>query len=335
MPANLTPEYRRAEQSYREAQTTEEKLAALELMLSTIPKHKGTDKMQGDIKRRIAKLRAEQKSTKRTVHIDPYHIQPSGAGQVVLIGPPNAGKSMIVQALTNAPVVVGDYPFATHTPVPGMVNYEDVQIQLIDMPPYTEHGYPPGMVGAIRNADLILLVIDGFAPDALEQLDLALTLLRGRKIVPAGTNDQPVEEEQEDLEASVLWEKQLLVVVTKIDLIGRDGQVIDTLKELYPQLEFIGISAGTGENLDLLVKRIFDLLGVVRVYAKPPGKKPDMSRPFVLKVGSRLVDLARDIHRDFPGQLKFARVWGDGKYPGQQVPRDYVLQDKDILEIHI
>jgi len=331
MPANLTPEYQRAEQSYREARTPEQRLAALELMLATIPKHKGTDKMQGDIKRRIARLRAEDRSGQKARHVDPYCIEPSGAGQVVLIGMPNVGKSTIVQAVTNAHVLVADYPFATPLPVPGMAKYEDVQIQLVDMPPYTEHGFPPGMVGAIRKADVILIVIDGSA-DPLEQLDLALGLLAGRKIVSAGATDR-VPETPDDDQPVVWWEKHIIVVVTKIDLAGED--VIGTLSQLYGDLEFLGLSATAGTNIDALVKRAFQLLNVVRVYAKPPGKKPDLHRPFVLKSGSTLLDMASEIHRDFADRLRFARVWGTGKYPGQQVAKDYILSDKDVLEIHI
>jgi hypothetical protein len=307
-------------------------------MLATIPKHKGTDKMQADIKHRIAKLRSQEASAKRTKHFDPYHIVPSGAGQVVLIGLPNVGKSAIVEKLTNAPVEVADYPFTTHAPVPGMVEYEDIQIQLIDMPPYTEHGFPPGMAGAIRSADLILPVIDASAGDVLEQLNLALRLLEERKIVPAGATKRPAEAGspggQDEQEGSVLWEKPMLIVATKIDLVGDSDPVVETLRNLYPQLAFLEISAATGENLNMLLDRMFKLLNVVRVYSKPPGHKPDLGAPFVLKAGSTVVDFARAIHRNLPDQLKYARIWGEGNYPGQQVPRDYVLQDKDILEIH-
>ena len=333
MPANLTPDYQRAEQACREAKTAEEKLAALEEMLATIPKHKGTEKMQADIKRRIAKLRADQTVAKKGKHFDPYHIERSGAGQVVLIGAPNVGKSAIVGALTNAPVVVEPYPFATHAPVPGMAAYEDIQIQLVDMPPYTEHGFPPGMVGAIRGADVIGIVVDGSAANALEQLELGLKLLRERKIVPEGSGQAKHERTGAD-EGDIVWEKKMLVLLSKTDL-ASDTDASATLKELYGHLEFLPISTRSGENLQELLKRIFELLHVVRVYAKPPGKKPDMDQPFVLKAGSTVTDLAREIHRDFAHQLKSARVWGNGKYPGQQVPKDYVLEDKDILEIHV
>lgn len=332
MPANLTHEYRKAEQSYREAATYAEKLAALELMLATIPKHKGTDKMQGDIKRRIARLRAEGGSTKKARYADPYHVDRCGAGQVVLIGLPNAGKSAIVASVTKAPVVVAAYPFSTHQPVPGMAAYQDVQIQLIDMPPYTEHGYPPGMVAAIRSADLIVLVVDGSA-DPLEELDFGLKLLAERKIVPLGANDASGDDPS--AETDMVWEMPILVVVAKVDLMDEADQTIETLAGLYPQIELMTVSSEDGQNLSALVHRMFELIDVVRVYAKPPGKKPDMTRPFVLSAGSTVMDFAKEIHRDFPENLRSARVWGEGKYPGQHVPRDYVLQDRDVLEVHI
>jgi len=334
MPANLTPDYQRAEQRFRDAQTPEERLAALEEMLSTIPKHKGTEKMQADLKRRIAKLRADQVSSKRTKHIDPYHLERSGAGQVVLIGMPNVGKSTIVGATSNAPVVVAPYPFTTSVPVPGMAKYEDIQIQLVDMPPYTEHGFPPGMVGAIRGADVVCVVVDAVAADDLEEVDLAMRLLRDRQIVPAQPSVTK-ESVPADNGKAVVWEKPILILLNKIDLAGGSDSVLGGFKELYPALEFVPISGTTGENLGALMGRLFELLHVVRVYAKPPGKKADMENPFVLKVGATVMDLARMIHRDFPDHLKQVRVWGENTYPGQPVSHDYILADKDIVEIHV
>ena len=135
MPANLTPEYLAAEEEFKSAQSHEEKIAALERMLSTVPKHKGTEKLQADIKRRLSRERKEghKKGGARTVPF--WLVKKEGAGQVALIGPPNAGKSSLLAALTNARPEVADYPFTTHAPTPGMMAYENIQVQLIDLPP--------------------------------------------------------------------------------------------------------------------------------------------------------------------------------------------------------
>ncbi len=333
MPANLTPDYQRAEQKFREAQTPEEKLAGLEEMLSTLPKHKGTEKMQADLKRRIARMRAEDASAHKTKHFDPYHFERSGAGQVVLIGMPNAGKSTLVEALTKAPVIVAPYPFSTVIPVPGMAVYEDIHIELIDMPPYTPHGFPPGMVGAIRNADIVCVVVDAAAADNLEEVDLAIKLLAERQIIPS--TSPPIQAPAANHTAEIVWEKPVLILLTKIDLVDKAEDVLDTVKELFPHLEFMAVSGATGENLNALTERLFKLLNVVRVYAKPPGQKPDMANPFILKAGSTVLDLAAKIHRDLIDHFKFARVWGHTTFPGQQVPKEHVLADKDIIEVHV
>jgi len=330
MPANLSPEYKAAEQAFREAKTTEEKLAALEEMLACIPKHKGTEHMQADIKRRIAKLREAPASRPGARSRDIFHVERGGAGQVVLIGLPNCGKSALVGALTNAKVVVADYPFATHAPVPGMAFHEDVPIQLVDMPPVTPGSAPPGMMGACRAADIIAIVVDLAAADALEQLDACLDVLVARNLVPVG---RKVARDERDAEGRQL--KTALIVGTKDDLPGAPD-TFQALKELYGErLPMLSVSAATRHNLDALVAHLFTTLDVIRVYCKQPGKPPDTGAPFILPRGSSVLDMAREVHREFPERLKYACVWGSAKFPGQQVQRDHVLQDRDIVELHI
>jgi len=143
MPANLTPDYLAAERDYKQAATPAERIAALERMLATVPKHKGTEKIQADLKRRLSQARKE--STKKgAAHSVPFYlVEKEGAGQVVLLGPPNAGKSQLVAALTHAHPEVADYPFTTRLPTPGMMSYQNVQIQLIDLPPLSEEFMEP------------------------------------------------------------------------------------------------------------------------------------------------------------------------------------------------
>jgi len=330
MPANLTPEYRNAEQAYREAKTDDERLAALERMLSVIPKHKGTDHLQGDLKRRIAKLKQRPTTRAGARQRDVFHVERSGAGQVVLMGLPNCGKSALVGALTKARVTVADYPFATHAPAPGIAHHEDVPIQLVDMPPLTPESLMPGMMGAYRAADIILILVDLGADDALEQLETCLGVLASRNIVPT---NRRVGRDQRDDEARQL--KTTVVVGTKSDAEGA-AEILETLRELYGErLPILAVSATMGQGLEALTARLFGLLEVVRVYCKQPGKPPDLEVPFVLPIGSTVVDMARAVHRDFPDRLKYACVWGSAKFDGQQVQRDHVLKDRDVIELHI
>ncbi len=193
MPANLTPEYEKAELRYREATTDEERLAALQAMLSAIPKHKGTEKMQADIKHRISQLRREEQKAAHNKGPDPFHIPRGGAGQVVLIGPPNTGKSSLVAATTHALVKVAEYPFATVMPQPGMWHKDDVQIELVDTPAITPDHVPAGLMGTIRNADVVCVVVEA-GDAALDQVEMVLGTLRARglELRSVARNELPV-----------------------------------------------------------------------------------------------------------------------------------------------
>ncbi len=329
MAANLTPDYKKAEDWYRSATTDEEKLEALEEMLRVIPKHKATEGLQGDLKRKMSKLKAllESGGGKKGAakHVDVFHIPQSGAGQVVLVGLPNSGKSSIVAHLTNAHVNVADYPFSTDKPVPGMMKHEDVAIQLIDTPPITAEFAPTGMVNALRGADILVIVID-LSGDVLEQMDVCTKYLDSHKLLT------PL-----DTEKDAEWvhlARPTFVVATKTD-IAPTG-TLATLKELTERpFEYIEISTKTGAGLEMFTKRCFELLNVVRIYAKKPGKEPDMKEPFTLPVGSTVHDLAYHIHRQLAESLKTARAWHSATvHDGQSVPRDHVLTDKEIIELH-
>jgi len=324
MPANLTPDYLNAEKAFRAAKTVAEKVAALEEMYATIPKHKGTEKMRADIRRRLSKFRAAAEQTRAKGGIDPFHVDKHGAGQLVLVGTPNAGKSALVAAVTKAHVNVAPYPFATHGPVPGMMPFEDIQIQLVDLPPVTSDGLVPGMLGTVRAADGILVCVDLSAADILEQVDVCLNVLEARGVVPAG---------REVPEGGT--EMRMLLVGTKLDLAGARAN-FEALADLHRDtLPMVAISAETGDGLDALARRCFEMLDIVRVYSKEPGKPADMHAPFVLPRGSTVLDLAAEVHRDFADHLKRARIWGNGVYDGQPVQQDHVLSDKDVIELHV
>ena len=325
MPANLTLQYLEAEEVFRNAKTANEKIAALEDMLASIPKHKGTEKLQADIKRRLARLRDESERKAKTGRRDPFLVEKHGAGQVAIVGFPNVGKSALVGVFTRAKVEVAPYPFATALPVAGMMEYEDVLIQLVDLPPITEGEFVPGLAGAIRNADALLITIDASSDDCLDQLDGTLLQLKEKKIL----RDDLVEGLHHHTADTCL------IVATKMDIEGAEDN-FELITEYVPSgFRLVSVSVEAGETLELLRQSVFDLLGIIRIYSKKPGHDPEMNQPFILKRGSTVVDMAEAVHRDFPSKLKSARVWGSARFPGQAVPRDCVLEDKDIVELRV
>jgi len=328
MPTNLPPECLEAEQRYRAAKSAEEKVATLEEWLSTIPKHKGTDRLRADLRRRLSKFKAASQTHKSTgKQPSAFHIGREGAGQVVLVGPTNVGKSALVAALTNATPEVADYPFTTWTPTPGMMPVEDVQIQLIDTPPLNREAVEPELIDLIRRSDLILLVVD-LQTYPIEQLEDTIAFLQGHRIVPHHLQERYTE-------SGGLTFIPLLVLVNKNDDESSDDD-FEVLRELLgDEWPLLPVSAVTERNLDRLRQAVFERLEIMRIYSKPPGKEPDLSAPFVLKKGSTVAELAGQVHQDFLKNLKSARVWGSAAYDGQMVGRDHVLQDRDVVELRI
>ena len=322
MPANLTPEYLAAEKKWKAATTPQDRLAALQEMLATIPKHKGTDKMQADLKRRIAQVRREMQRKGGTARQKPFHhVEREGAGQVVLVGPPNSGKSALLRALSRAEPEVAPYPFTTRVPLPGMVPFENVQIQLVDLPPLTREFSEGWLYAIIRTADAVALTLSLGEEEVLEQAEAALRLLEEARI--------PLRAPQAAGEG-----KSAVTVATHADAPGAAVRH-DLLREFVGgRLPVVAVSTVTGEGLEALRRALFESLGVIRVYSKPPGRKADLSAPFILRRGATVLDAAEAIHKDFAAQLRYARLWGRDEYAGQMVGRDHLLEDGDILEVH-
>ncbi len=329
MPANLTPQYLEAERRYREASTPEEKLEALKRMLAEIPKHKGTEKLQAEIKRKIARVKNEiQRAAKHGPKTHTIHVRKEGAGQVALVGPPNSGKSSLIAALTHARPEVAEFPFTTRMPTPGMMDFENIQIQLIDLPPVSDEYMEYWVPNLIRNADVCAVILDLTAGDPAEDFQRIREILYDKKIclVPA------VPEEVEDIRYAY---KKSVLFANKADE-DPGGEILQLVQEMIGS-EFVlhPLSSRDSRLLERFRRLMFESLDIVRVYSKPPGKSVDYDQPFVLPKGSTLYDLAEEIHREFAEKLRFARVWGEGKFDGQRVNRDYVLMDGDIIELHI
>lgn len=269
MPANLTPIYKEAEAKFKAAVTREEKIAGLEEMLRTIPKHKGTEHLQGDLKARLSKLKLEPKNKGPTTKGPSHKILKEGAGQIALVGAPNTGKSSLVSTLTHASPEIAPYPLTTLKAVPGMMPMQDISFQLIDLPPLCHEHVEPWVYDLIRGADLIWLVISVKAP--LLGLELVEELL-GKKAIglyPAGSSvpDSP----------RPGWSyKRTILVVTGMDLPGAEGDM-EALAELvdlpWPQLL---VSSTTGIGMSALGLATFEGLEIIRVYSKEPRKEPEI-----------------------------------------------------------
>ena len=326
MPTNLPPEYYEVEERYRAAKDLEDRIRLLEELISTVPKHKGTDKLRADLRRKLSKLRdSSSDKAKVSRHESPYHIDPEGAGQVPLVGPANTGKSSLVNTLTNAEPEVANYPFSTRGPTPGMVEIDNVQVQLIDLPAIDRDYLEPEQTDLIRGADALLAVVDleGFP---LEQLESIERFLRERGVIPRSLTDAGRAESG----ALVI---PVVVAVNKVDDEAQDEDFQVLLQLLDDPWQLVPVSAVTGRNLNELKWSLYEALNIMRVYSKAPGKEPDLSAPFVLERGSTVEEFAARVHKDFVKNLKTARVWGSGEFDGQQVSRDHRLEEGDVVEL--
>ncbi len=314
MPANLPPAYFEAEKRYREARSVSDKIRCLEEMLAIMPKHKGTDKLRADLRRRLSQLRdlgSARHGPGRRAPV--YLLDKEGVGQVALIGPPNTGKSSLVAALTKAQPLIAPYPFTTRTPLAGMMRFENVQVQLVDTPPVGGDFLEPWFPDLLRRADAWAIVLAPPA-DPTEELDRLAAILTGCQLSLAS--------------------RPALVILNQVDLLDdpeEEALYLDLLRERLPTWP---VSAETRRGLPELKAALFGILGLIRVYTRAPGKAANYNAPFVLPRNTTVLELAGRIHHDLARQFKFARVWGRETFPGQRVQRDYVLQEGDVVEIH-
>jgi ribosome-interacting GTPase 1 len=384
MPANLPPEYFKAEEKYACARTLEEKIIATEELIRVAPKHKGSEKLLRTLKTRLAKLRQElrKQQARRTGGGPSFAVRKEGAAQVVILGMPNSGKSTLLQRLTAARPEVAPYPFTTREPTPGMMQFEDVQVQLVEAPAIVEgsslgRGLGAQPLSVARNADMIVLTIDlstdpiGQVETLIAELEAAgvklnkpppkLEISRGKtggiEIRGAEFFDgdemelkrilqehrihnaivdikgpTTTEDVEEVLDESIVY-RRAVIIATKAD----DPKASDNLNKLvhaYGKSFPIFLAPPQEGSSDELKKQIFENLNVIRVYTKRPDERP-AERPLMLPRGSTVADVAREVHKDFANNLKFAKVWGSTKFPGQRVPREYELKDRDVVELHL
>jgi ribosome-interacting GTPase 1 len=330
MPANLTAQYLKAEEAYRRAATAEEELECLQTMLRELPKHKGTDKLHAELKQKISKAKKEMQQNRRSggKRGGGLRILRQGAGRAVIIGAPNVGKSQLLCAYTRAKPEVAAYPFSTREPTPGMMPWNDVMVQLIDTPPITRDVLDPTTLGLVRGADIALLMADLGSDDGIDELQDVVNKMNQTRTRLAATSYL------DENDVGLAYTRTFLVL-NKMDLPEAEDrrQLLHEFCDFdFP--EYI-ISAQHGTGLELLRDAIYATLDVVRVYTKQPNKPADFDRPYTIPRGGTLLEVAEMIHKDFAANLKNARVWGSHVHDGTIVKGDYVLHDRDVVELHI
>ncbi|MEM0001533.1 MAG: TGS domain-containing protein [Desulfurococcaceae archaeon] len=384
MPTNLPAEAKAKWIKVMEARTIEDKIKALEDFLSSVPKHKGTERLREWATKRLAELREEleERKKKKAGARSSFFIEKEGDVQIAVVGPPNAGKSLLVKKLTNAKTIVADYPFSTLTPVPGMMKYNDVYFQLIDTPALSQGSLFRKVIGLIRNADGVIIVLDATS-DLVNELEALINMLKregillnkpkGRVVIDIqrtgrtgirvtsmgkiidGTIDDVRkllesyrifnahvkiygEVSLDDVEQSIFETtvyKPSVVFINKIDLKIPGSQELELVRKLLPGARVILGSALNNSGLNEIAPTLYEVLEIVRIYTKAPNAPP-AEKPVVLRKNATVRDVARSIHSEFIENFLYARVWGKSvKYPGERVGLDHVLQDGDIVEIHV
>ena len=337
MPANLSPEYKAAEAAFRKTRDPHERLGALREMLRTIPKHKGTEHLQADIKARIKDLsdQIEGGLRKGGGHGGPtLVIRPEGAAQLALLGPPNAGKSSLHARLTGSSAHAGPYPFTTQYPEAGMLPFEDVHLQLVDLPPVSAEHPVPWLVNALQTADAALLVVDLADPECVDQLRSVQDVLAQQRVTlgehwPADADASAPEEDPFALRLPAL------LLANKADGSADPDAELQVLRDLSrAQWPMLAVSAQSAQGLGEVGPWLFRHLGIVRVYTKLPGHAADRHRPFTLRRGQTVGDVARQVHGDVARSLRYARVWGHSAFDGQHVGPEHVVEDGDVVELH-
>jgi small GTP-binding protein len=332
MPANLPPHYYELEREFKDERDPVEKLRLAKELLALMPKHKGTDKLQADLKAKISKLKRQVEGGAKKKHgarqiMSPDHIEREGARLIILIGPPNSGKSSLLDSLTNSRPLIGDYPYTTREPMTGMMNYHTVQFQLIDTPPISEEQMEKYMPNLVRQADLLVMVADVCNPGFEERTKAVFDRLEEKRIVlvPEIPKEKP--------DPLLTYKKMVFAAHKYLDENGDVG--FKKLHEQYPDYKIIPSSILDNDIMENFKTELFNSLDIIRVFTKPVGKEADFTDPIILARGSTVDSAAKEIHRDFARKLQYARVWGHGKFEGQRVKNSFVLSDGDIIEFRI
>jgi len=325
MPANLPPTYYAAEERFRQATSNDEKIRILEEMLSIMPKHKGTDHLQADLRAKISRLKKEGEKKKIVAKFNPYAVEKEDCPQVFFVGPPNCGKSSLLNTLTGAINEVAEYPYTTVKPGPGIFRADNYRFQLVDLPPIMNDDMEGWMRDLLRQSDGIVLVFDVSTDKTLDQVVNVMTAIDKANIFIGGADGEspPI--------GTV--KKKAMAAFHKRDIANRD--ILELMKtELGGRYRYIETSSVTGVDKNLFAQILAEMTEYIRVFTKIPGKKADMQEPYMVQRGITVQEMAANIHRDIGDSFKYGRVWGVNTYDGQRVGKDHVLTDGDIVEVH-
>jgi ribosome-interacting GTPase 1 len=331
MPANLPPQYYELEREFRACKDPQEKLRMAQELLRIMPKHKGTDKLQADMKAKISLLRKEvdekhHQAGAKHGGVTHDYIEAEGAAQVIFVGAPNSGKSSLLAAMSHAKPLVADYPYATREPLAGMTLFETVHFQLIDTPPISDELFESYLLNLVRNADVVALVCDLTDNQIEQHTEYILSTLEEKRIRLMPNLGHPPDD---------------LRVVGKLTIIlaHKFDEELPTarswLDQRFAGFTVVPTSILDDTSLDSFKRAVFESLGVIRVYTKHIGKDVELIDPVILPKGATVEEAAAAIHKDFAANLKFAKVWGVGKFDGQRVQKEFVLSDRDVIEFHI
>jgi uncharacterized protein len=332
MPANLPPHYYELEREFNKESDPHEKLRLAKELLALMPKHKGTDKLQAEMKAKISKLTKQIEDgggvKHGAHHVDLHsHIAKEGAAQVIMIGPSNSGRSSLLESLTHAKPLVADYPYTTREPLAGMMEFETVHFQLIDTPAIDEMQFPTYLPNLIRQADLAALVIDSSNAAPIAPIDLIVKLLEEKSIILSP--EVPLE-----VENPRYLQKKTIVFANKY-LDDETGEGLKSIQARFPGFAIVPVSVLDDDSLNNFRRAIFDAMKIIRVYTKRVGHEPEFIDPIILPIGGNVEEAALKLHKDFAKNLQFAKVWGKGKFEGQRVKNSFILSDGDIIEFHI
>ena len=332
MPANLPPQYYELERQFKAELDNVEKLRMAQELLRIMPKHKGTAKVQADMKTKISKIKkliaGGEKSHGARTSVSFDSMQKEGEKQIILVGPPNCGKSSLLDSLTHAKPLVADYPYSTREPMPGMMTFKEVPLQLIDTPPISEELYESYMSGLIRTADVVVIVVDLASETMEKDIEFILEKMEEKKInlIPHIPDEDAVYNKTSD---------KLTVISAHKFYEDESGEKLQIIKEKFRNFSVVPTSILDEDSLENLKQSIFEIMKIIRIFTKRIGHDPVLENPIILPVGGTVLQAAVSLHKDFGQKLKFAKLWGEGKYDGQKALADFVLADGDIIEFHM
>lgn len=371
MTTNFDYEYGRALEQYEKAKTVEEKIKALEQMQSTAPSHKGAENLRSDIANKLSKMKQKLEKSKAVKGgSKSLRFSRDGSATVVLVGLPNSGKSTLLSKITNATPKISDYAFTTKVPEIGIMEYQGTKIQIVELPAIVEgsnKGKARGkeILSLVRNGDLVICVLLGDRETIEYSLDVLSFEMQETNLVinkkkPAisinktGNNGIEIVGETNVIDGADrlfdILKQRYSNIILRVEVKASVDDILEAMDVTKAYRKVIGLWLNSNEkksfkykNIDVYPfasaeeakKIIYDNLDLIIVYTRKPGEKDIDNIPVALRKGSTVKDLCNMLHKDFLQKFKFARMWGSGKYPGQQVSLDYPLSAKDIVELYI